>query len=45
MNHDNYLITHSGHIAVIDPEGNYYAVMRAPHRDRDLLTAFRELVR
>ncbi len=45
MNHDDYLITHSGHIAVIDPEGNYYAVMRAPHRDRDLLTAFRELVR
>ena len=45
MNHDEYLITHSGHIAVIDPEGNYYAVMRAPHRDRDLLTAFRELVR
>ena len=45
MNHDDYLITHSGDIAVIDPEGNYYAVMRAPHRDRDLLTAFRELVR
>ena len=41
----NYLIEHSGHIAVIDPEGEYVAVMRAPHRDRDLGTAYRELVR
>ncbi len=41
----NYLIEHSGHIAVIDPQGEYVAVMRAPHRDRDLMTAYRELVR
>lgn len=41
----DYLIEHSAHIAVINPEGDYHAVMRAPHRDRDLVTAFRELVR
>jgi len=40
---EDYLINHSGHIAVINPQGEYYAVMRAPHRDRDLITAFREL--
>lgn len=40
---DNYLIEHSGHIAVIDPQGDYYAVMRAPHRDRDLTTAYLEI--
>lgn len=40
-----YLIEHSAHIAVINPEGDYYAVMRAPHRDQDLIKAFRELVR
>lgn len=41
----DYLIEHSAHIAVIDPLGGYYAVMRAPHRDRDLVRAFRKLVR
>jgi protein SCO1/2 len=41
----DYLIEHSAHIAVINPQGDYYAVMRAPHRDRDLVTAFRELVK
>ncbi|MEX0965079.1 MAG: SCO family protein [Pseudohongiellaceae bacterium] len=40
-----YLIQHSGHIAVINPQGDYYAVMRAPHRDRDLTTAYRKLAR
>lgn len=43
--HQENLITHSGHIAVIDPQGGYHAVFRAPHRDRDLATAYRELVR
>ncbi len=41
----NYLVEHSAHIAVINPQGDYYAVMRAPHRDQDLLKAFREIVR
>jgi len=41
----NYLIEHSAHIAVINPQGDYYAVMRAPHRDQDLLKAFREIAR
>ncbi len=45
MTHDGYLINHSGHIAVINPEGDYYAVMRAPHRDRDLTTAFLQLIK
>ena len=40
-----YLIEHSAHIAVINPQGDYYAVMRAPHRDQDLVNAFRELVK
>lgn len=39
--HGNYLIEHSGHIAIIDPDGDYYAVMRAPHRDRDMISAYR----
>ncbi|PCI74741.1 MAG: hypothetical protein COB20_14690 [SAR86 cluster bacterium] len=42
---ENYLIEHSAHIAVINPQGDYYAVMRAPHRDQDLIKAFRRLVR
>jgi protein SCO1/2 len=42
---DGYLIEHSAHIAVINPQGDYYAVMRAPHRDQDLIKAFRELVK
>ncbi len=42
---DDYLLEHSGHIAVINPKGEYYAVMRAPHRDQDLLKAYRWLVR
>ena len=41
----DYLIEHSAHISVINPQGDYYAVMRAPHRDQDLITAFRELVK
>jgi len=41
----SYRIAHSAHIAVLDPQGDFYAVMRAPHRDQDLLEAFRELVK
>lgn len=42
---DSYQIAHSAHIAVINPQGDYYAVMRAPHRDQDLIKAFRVLVK
>ncbi len=42
---DSYQIEHSAHIAVIDPQGDYYAVMRAPHRDRDLVSAFRQIAK
>lgn len=45
MNLNDYLISHSGHIAVVNPEGKYYAVMRAPHRNRDLVTAYLELIK
>lgn len=41
---DGYLISHSGHIAIVNPDGNYHAVMRPPHRVRDLLRAY-EIVR
>lgn len=41
----SYQIAHSAHIAVINPQGDYYAVMRAPHRDQDLIEAFRVLVK
>ncbi|MCH7816016.1 MAG: SCO family protein [Proteobacteria bacterium] len=37
----NYLIEHSGHLAVVNPEGQYYAVMRSPHRDQELALAYR----
>jgi len=41
----NYIIEHSAHIAVVNPQGDYYAVMRAPHRDQDLIKGFRRLIR
>ena len=45
VDEENYLIEHSGHIAVIDPRGEYVAVMRAPHRDRDMAVAYTEIIR
>lgn len=41
----SYQIEHSGHIAVINPQGDYHAVIRAPHRDKDLIEAFRIIAR
>lgn len=43
-NNAELLFDHSGHISVINPDGELYAVMRLPHRDQDLLTAYRLLV-
>lgn len=40
-----YLIEHNGHIAVINPAGEYYAVLRAPHRDRDIARALETITR
>jgi protein SCO1/2 len=37
---EEYLISHSGHLAIVNPAGNYHAVMRPPHRVRDLLKAY-----
>ncbi len=43
--HDDYLVSHSGHIAVINPRGEYHAVLRAPHRNKDIETAYLALTR
>lgn len=40
----DYLITHSGHVAIIDPQGDFFGVIRPPHRDRSLLTVMRPLL-
>ena len=40
----NYLIEHSGHIAVISPDGKFHSVLRPPHRANDLARAFSEIV-
>jgi protein SCO1/2 len=37
------LFDHSGHISVINPDGELYAVMRLPHRDQYLLEAYQLL--
>ncbi|MDP6653494.1 MAG: SCO family protein [Gammaproteobacteria bacterium] len=39
-----HTIEHSGHISVINPDGELYAALRLPHRDRDLLAAYLQLV-
>ncbi len=41
---DDYLITHSGHIALINPEGKFHGVIRPPHRDADILAVVRKLL-
>jgi protein SCO1/2 len=41
---DDYLITHSGHIALINPQGDFHGVIRPPHRDRDLLAVVKVLL-
>jgi hypothetical protein len=37
-------IDHSGHISVINPDGELYAVMRLPHRRETLITAYELIV-
>lgn len=37
-------IDHSGHISVINPDGELYAVMRLPHRRETLITAYEMIV-
>lgn len=36
-----YTIEHSGHVSLINPQGDYHAVMRFPHRYRDMITAYK----
>ena len=40
-NPSDYVIDHSSHISVINPNGDLFAVMRPPHRARDISIAFR----
>ena len=40
----NYLIEHSGHIAIVSPDGEFHSVMRPPHRARDIAAAFATIV-
>lgn len=37
----DYLIEHSGHLAVVDPAGDFHGVIRPPIRDHDLELAYR----
>jgi protein SCO1/2 len=39
-NENDHMVNHSAHISVIDPNGNYHSVMRAPHRSADLGVAY-----
>lgn len=45
MEERELLFDHSGHISVINPDGELYAVMRLPHRDQNLLEAYEILTR
>ncbi len=40
----DYIIEHSGHLAIIDPDGKFAAVMQSPMRDEDIAEAYRNLV-
>lgn len=40
-NASDYVIDHSSHISVIDPNGDLLAVMRPPHRAKDILESLR----
>lgn len=41
---EEYLIEHSGHLAIVDPNGKFVAVMRSPVRDKDLAVAYQALL-
>jgi len=40
----DYLIEHSGHIGIVNPEGQFAGVMQPPIRDRDLSLAYQTLL-
>lgn len=40
----DYLIEHSGHLAIVNPDGKFAAVLRPPIRDRDLTTVYQSLL-
>ena len=40
----DYIVEHSGHLAIIDPEGKFAAVMQSPMREKDIAEAYRNLL-
>ena len=40
---DRYLVDHSGHAAIIDPEGRFAAILKNPRRTENVVAAFRSL--
>jgi len=39
-NPENYEVVHSGYIAIVNPDGEYFSVMRAPHSKESLTRAY-----
>ena len=39
-----YLVDHSGHVAIVDPDGRFAAILKAPRRRENVVEAFRRLV-
>ena len=40
---DRYLVDHSGHVAIVDPEGRFVAILKDPRRGEYVVEAFRTL--
>lgn len=41
---EGYLIEHSGHLAIVNPAGEFYGVISPPIRDRDLERAYQTIL-
>ena len=41
---DRYLVDHSGHVAIVDPEGRFVAILKNPRRSENVVQAFQTLV-
>ena len=40
---DQYLMDHSGHLAIVDPRGRFVAILKQPHRSAEIARVFQEL--
>ncbi len=40
---DRYLVDHSGHVAIVDPEARFTAILKDPRRSEHVVEAFRAL--